>query len=105
VKTEAGDRTVPLGPATIAVLRAYLNRRAQWRQKTDAAWPETLFFVKPDGHPWHPALVSDRFEKAIKHSGLPPVRLHDLRHCAATYLRHGGADLKEIQQTLGHSTL
>ncbi|MFJ6199177.1 tyrosine-type recombinase/integrase [Micromonospora sp. NPDC092111] len=34
-----------------------------------------------------------------------PVRLHDLRHCAASYLRHGGADMKEVQETLGHSTI
>jgi integrase len=49
--------------------------------------------------------VSDRFEHLIAESGLPPVRLHDLRHCAATYLRHGGADLKEIQETLGHANI
>ncbi|MER6756620.1 tyrosine-type recombinase/integrase [Micromonospora echinofusca] len=36
---------------------------------------------------------------------MTPVRLHDLRHCAATYLRHGGADMKEVQETLGHSTI
>jgi site-specific recombinase XerD len=31
--------------------------------------------------------------------------LHDLRHCAATYLRHGGADLKEVHETLGHANI
>jgi site-specific recombinase XerD len=37
-------------------------------------------------------------------AGLPAVRLHDLRHLAATYLRHGGADMKEVEETLGHAT-
>jgi site-specific recombinase XerD len=31
--------------------------------------------------------------------------MHDLRHCAATYLRHGGADMKEIQEGRWHSTI
>jgi integrase len=47
--------------------------------------------------------VSQRFDDLVEASGLPPVRLHDLRHCAATYLRAGGADIKEVQETLGHA--
>jgi integrase len=106
VKSDAGDRIVPLGPKTIAALRDHLDHRAGWQQACGDQWPHTgLFFVRPDGHPWHPQTVSDRFTHLITTSGLPPVRLHDLRHCAATYLRHGGADLKEIQETLGHSTI
>ena len=106
VKSDAGDRVVPLGPATIAVLRAYLAMRAGWQQVSSDDWPDTgLFFVQPDGRAWHPQTVSDRFEELIADSGLPPVRLHDLRHCAATYLRHGGADMKEVQETLGHANL
>jgi len=106
VKSDAGDRIVPLGPATVAVLTDYLRMHEAWRQVSGADWPDTgLFFVRPDGRAWHPQAISDRFEYLVAHSGLPPVRLHDLRHCAATYLRHGGADLKEVQETLGHSTL
>jgi len=106
VKSDAGDRVVPLGPATIAVLRAYLAMRAGWQQVSSDDWPDTgLFFVQPDGRAWHPQTVSDRFDDLITRSGLPPVRLHDLRHCAATYLRHGGADMKEVQETLGHANL
>jgi integrase len=106
VKSDAGDRVVPVGPKTGAALRDYLARRAGWEQVSGGDWPDTgLFFVRPDGQPWHPQTISDRFDHLVATSGLPPVRLHDLRHCAATYLRHGGADLKEIQEVLGHSNI
>ncbi len=106
VKTDAGDRVIPLGPTTVAALRAYVAMRERWQQVCGDDWPDTgLFFVRPDGSPWHPQTITDRFDHLVAKSGLPPVRLHDLRHCAATYLRHGGADMKEVQETLGHSTI
>jgi integrase len=105
VKSRAGDRIVPLGPKTISPLRDYLAMRHRWEQASGPSWPTTgLFFVKPDGKAWHPQTISRRFEDLIARAGLPPVRLHDLRHLAATYLRHGGADMKEVQETLGHAT-
>ena len=41
----------------------------------------------PDGQPWHPDQLTDRFERTIRDAGLPPIRFHDLRHCAASYLK------------------
>jgi integrase len=103
---DAGDRIIPIGPTTVATLTEYLEMRQRWQQVSGDTWPRTgFFFVRPDGQPWHPQIVSDRFDYLVRASGLPPVRLHDLRHCAATYLRHGGADMKEIQEVLGHSTI
>ncbi|MFG1779062.1 tyrosine-type recombinase/integrase [Micromonospora sp. NPDC049048] len=106
VKSDAGDRIIPLGPKTIIALRAYLDMRRRWQHVNGTQWSNTgRFFVRPDGKEWHPQTISDRFDRLVAKAGLPPVRLHDLRHCAATYLRHGGADMKEVQETLGHSTI
>jgi integrase len=106
VKSDAGERTVSLDRATLSALRDYHARRARWRLAAGADWPGTgLFFVKPDGQPWHPDLVTERFEKLVAAAGLPPIRLHDLRHCAATFLKASGSDMKSIQETLGHSSI
>ncbi|WP_433221488.1 tyrosine-type recombinase/integrase [Dactylosporangium sp. CS-047395] len=104
VKSDAGERSMPLGPSTVSTLREYVTRRDGWQQACGDDWPDTVrFFVRPDGQPWHPDTVSKRFDALVDASSLPPVRLHDLRHCAATYLRAGGADIKEVQETLGQA--
>ncbi len=36
-------------------------------------------------------------------AGLPPIRLHDLRHVAATLMLAAGVDIKVVSETLGHS--
>jgi integrase len=45
------------------------------------------------------------FAKLVADSGLPPVTLHGLRHGAATLALAAGADLKIVQDQLGHSTV
>ncbi|MEU7769783.1 tyrosine-type recombinase/integrase [Micromonospora taraxaci] len=105
VKSESGNRIMAMASITRVVLRAHHTRRAQWKLAAGHTWPDTgLFFVQPDGKPWHPNAVTDRFEVLVRDADLPPIRLHDLRHCAATYLKAAGADLKDIQELLGHSS-
>jgi hypothetical protein len=41
----------------------------------------------------------------VQDSGLPPVRLHDLRHGAASLAHCAGADLKTVQEQLGHTSI
>lgn len=107
VKSDAGDRTVSLDDTTTAVLKSYDLRRRGWRLQGGPHWNtgHGLFFVQPNGKPWHPELVSERFGKLVDGAGLPPIRLHDLRHCTASFLKAAGADMKDIQETLGHSSL
>ncbi|MFF0371236.1 site-specific integrase [Micromonospora sp. NPDC005087] len=104
-KSDAGNREVILDPDTVAVLTAYKARRAAWRLAARREWPDTgLFFVRPDGRPWHPSAVTQRFRRLVKRAGLPPIRLHDLRHGAATFALDAGVDIKVVSDQLGHST-
>ena len=87
------------------MLTAYRARRAKQRLAAGADWPDTgLFFVRPDGKAWHPNTVTARFRRLVRQSGLPPIRLHDLRHGAATMALNAGVDVKVVQEQLGHST-
>ena len=69
------------------------------------AWVETgKVFVREDGSALHPAAVTERFHAIAESAGLPPVRLHDLRHGAASIMLAAGVPMKVVQETLGHSS-
>jgi hypothetical protein len=108
-KTPAGRRAVALDKRTVQVLRAH--RRRQLDQKTEAAdrgrvWTDTGYgFTRTDGQPINPNYATTRFRKLVQRAGLPPVRLHDLRHGAASLAHQAGADLKTLQDLLGHSSI
>jgi len=104
-KSRAGNRDLVVDDDTLAALTAYRARRAAQKLAAGPAWPDTgLFFVRPDGRPWHPNSVTQRFRRLVKRAGLPPIRLHDLRHGAATMALDAGVDIKVVQEQLGHST-
>jgi hypothetical protein len=48
--------------------------------------------------------VTKVFNELVEAAGLPPIRLHDLRHGAATMSLEAGVDIKIVQELLGHST-
>ena len=84
-KTDASARTVSLDAGTVEVLRAHRRRQAELRLLFGGAWVDTgLVFTKADGSALVPDSVSRRFDGLVVRAGLPPVRLHDLRHLAAS---------------------
>ncbi|MEV4086332.1 site-specific integrase [Nonomuraea fuscirosea] len=102
-KTEASDRVIALDNDTVAVLRAHRRRQAAERLAAGDAWVDSGFvFTDEVGQPLHPQQVSDQFYRLAYAAGLPPVRLHDLRHGAASLMLAAGVDLKVVQETLGH---
>ncbi|GLY85977.1 tyrosine-type recombinase/integrase [Actinoallomurus iriomotensis] len=60
---------------------------------------------RPQGAgPLPPVHVTDQFQWLAYEADLPPIRLHDLRHEAASLMLAAGVDIKFVQHTLGHVT-
>jgi integrase len=108
-KTAAGVRAVALDRHTVGLLRKHRRRQIEQRSQRLAAgkiWYDSGYvFVGPDGRPIHPGYVTTRFRLLIQRTDLPPIRLHDLHHGAASLAHEAGADLKTLQELLGHSSI
>ena len=104
-KSEAGERSLALDATTVAVLRRHRRAQQELRLRWGAAWTETgLVFTHEDGRSLSPNGVSQRFERLVARHDLPPIRLHDLRHVAATLALTAGVDIKVVSEQLGHTT-
>ncbi|CAN5555467.1 hypothetical protein BH23ACT7_BH23ACT7_14230 [soil metagenome] len=90
----------------MAVLREHRRRQLGDRMAWGPAWNETgLVFAREDGSALSPNAVSKRFAALVKRAGLPPIRLHDVRHSYATAALAAGAPVKVLSQRLGHSDI
>jgi integrase len=118
-KTAAGERTMSLDPATVAALRAYRKMQAKRRLLAGAAWKtrqhdwrgasrDDLVFTWADGRLVAPERYSRWFKGHGEKAGLPPIRLHDVRHTYATAglaAAKGWHEVKVISERLGHASM
>jgi integrase len=80
-------------------------KQDRMRREGGAAYVESgRVWTHENGEELHPDWISRRFARLVELSGLPPVRLHDLRHLAATLSLLAGHDIKVVQEKLGHSS-
>ncbi len=105
-KTAKGRRAIALDPATVDALRSHRERQAAERALVGDGWAESgAVFTYPDGRTLHPDHVMVVFQRLIAGAGLPRIRLHDLRHTAATLALAAGVHPKVVQERLGHSSI
>jgi integrase len=114
-KTPSGRRSLALDPATLKAVREHRRRQAEERAVIELADPNDLVFTWPDGRPLHPDLITDWFQRHAKRVvwqqagrtkvGLPPIRLHDVRHSYATAALAAGIPAKIVSERLGHANV
>ena len=92
-KTETSIRTLSVPKETVELLKA-----------EHAKHPDNPYmFPSPvTGGMYYPDSINSLHEKILKGAGLPHIRLHDMRHTAATLMLQNGVDIKTVSGMLGH---
>jgi len=103
-KTSNARRSIDLDPETVVQLRAWKVRLAKERLEVADNWSESglVVFVDDFGSPLHPSTVTRTFARLAANAGLPPIKLHGLRHSHATAMLAAGVSPKVAQERLGH---
>jgi integrase len=105
-KTAHSARVIALDRTTVAALRAHRDRQqAEAAAYGDRYRDSGYVFTNLNGDPVSPGRLTHVFQKMLAEHRLPPVRLHDLRHGAATLALAAGVELKVVQEMLGHSSI
>ncbi len=90
LNTKHGHRKIPV-PDDLWYELKRLEKRSEW------------VFPSPNDPESHLKSVRHPFARLLKESGIKSLHFHDLRHTAATYMLKNGADIKTVQEILGHA--
>jgi integrase len=106
-KSKKSKRSIPLPRFVVNALISHCERQQEWKRKAGERWEENdLVFANRYGRYLAPWYTNRRFHKLLEESGLPKIRIHDLRHSAASLLIIVlKMPPKLVQELLGHSTL
>lgn len=104
LKTAASEAPVPLPPFAVERLRAHHDRQRLERIASGVPTEDGLVFTTERGYGVNGSWLTRHFKRLLAAAGLPGMRLHDLRHGAASLLAAAGAHPRVAQALLRHST-
>jgi len=105
-KTKSSEATVPLTQRAMhALLQWRLGQDIDKQSWGNAYEDHDLIFARENGQPLRPEYVTRRFVALSKAAGLRQVRLHDLRHGAASLMLAAGVPMAIVSKMLRHSSI
>jgi integrase len=108
-KTRKSRRRIALSSPTVEALRRHHAAQLQERLALGQAWGSgqdfDLVFASPVGMPTGPWVFERVVNKCLARSGLPHIRVHDLRHTCATLLLGARVNPKVVSEMLGHASV
>jgi integrase len=101
-KTRSGARTVPLMPPVVEALREWRRQQLEQRLAAGSAWEGGDWVLTMDAAAARPDAVTHWWMRTARRMGVS-IRLHDLRHMAATVMAQAGVPPRVIAEVLGHA--
>ncbi len=99
------QRLVPIGEPALKAVKQYLEGLRPYLLRFEDGRDQGQLLLSHTGRPIERVAVWQIIRKLAKHADLEDVHPHTLRHSFATHMLAGGADLRVVQELLGHSDI
>jgi integrase/recombinase XerC len=97
------ERILPIGSRAASAMRRYLGARDEVAAKAGAE--RRALFLTRRGKRLSTRTVQRRVHRMLDEAGVDGLKTHSLRHTFATHMLDAGADLRAVQELLGHASL